>query len=427
MQEAGQRTEQLPKARRQEVFISIEVLRHLHGPTHKHGVYRGMKHPALPRFQYPWRRGNRFELLVDGHAYFPRMLEAIELARRHVLLEIYLFESGVVASRFIDALTRAAARAVPVKVLVDDFGAAKLLDNDRQRLTAAGVDLVFYNPVHLRKWLVNMFRDHRKLLIVDGEVAFVSGTGITDEFDAPKKPARSWRETAVRVNGPVLADWQALFVRVWNRHAPQALLLPAPTPRAETAGMSGRVVMNSSLVVQDIRHSLFQRVREARRRVWLTTAYFVPSRRLLRALKQAAGQGADVRLLLPGRNTDHPAIRHAGRRFYSSLLRRGVRIFEYQPRFLHAKTLLCDQWVSIGSSNFDRWNFRWNLEGNQEIDDPHFAASVRTMFEADIEESIEIDRQQWQRRRWITRLRERLWGRVDMWLENLGRRRVKWK
>ncbi len=384
-----------------------------------------MNHPARLKFQFPWRRGNHFELLVDGHAYFPRMLEAIELARRYVLLEIYLFESGAVASRFIEALTCAAARGVLVKVLTDDFGAAKLLDSDRKRLTAAGVDLLFYNPVLLRKWFGNMFRDHRKLLVVDGEVAFVSGTGITDEFDDPKEPARSWRETAVRITGPVLTDWQELFLHVWNRHVSQALVLPAPAPRAELADMRGRVTTASPLRAQDIRRSLFRRVRDAEQRVWLATAYFVPSRQLLRALKRAAQLGVDVRLLLPGSYTDHPAIRHAGRRFYSSLLRHGVRIFEYQPRFLHAKTLLCDQWVTIGSSNFDRWNLRWNLEANQEVDDPDFAGSVRAMMEADFMESVEIDKEQWQRRRWITRLREHLWGRVDMWLENLGRRRVK--
>jgi phosphatidylserine/phosphatidylglycerophosphate/cardiolipin synthase-like enzyme len=386
-----------------------------------------MSHPSLQKFQFPWRRGNRFELLVDGHAYFPRMLEAVELARHHVLLEIYLFESGAVASRFIEALLRATARGVAVKVLVDDFGAARLAPRDRERLTTAGVDLLFYNPVHLRQWFGNMLRDHRKLLIVDGEVAFVSGTGITDEFDNPRKPARSWRETAVRVSGPVLTDWQDLFIRVWNRHASLDLMLPAPAARTELADMRGRVATASPLRAQDIRRSLFRRVRDAKQRVWLVTAYFVPSRKLLRALKHAARQSADVRLLLPGPHTDHPAIRHAGRRFYSSLLRHGVRIFEYQPRFLHAKTLLCDQWVSIGSSNFDRWNLRWNLEANQEVDDVNFAAGVRSMLEADFMESVEIDREQWQRRRWITRLREHLWGRVDMWLENLGRRRVKWK
>src|SRR4030067_702983 len=188
-------------------------LRNLNDLAHKRGVYRRMDFPARLKFQFPWRRGNRFELLVDGHAYFPRMLEAVELARRYVLLEIYLFESGVVASRFIGALASAASRGAVVKVLIDDFGAAKLLDSDRARLTGAGVDLLFYNPVHLRKWFGNMLRDHRKLLIVDGEVAFVSGTGITDELADPKKPPRSWRETAVRASGPGLADRPGPFPR----------------------------------------------------------------------------------------------------------------------------------------------------------------------------------------------------------------------
>ena len=377
------------------------------------------------KFQFPWRRANRFELLVDGHRYFPRMLEAIERARRYVLLEIYLFESGTVAERFIEALVSAHARGVQVHVLVDDFGAAKLLAADRARLVAAGVELRFYNPLRLRKWLGNMFRDHRKLLIVDGEMAFVSGTGITDDFDNSKTPARSWRETALQVSGPILVDWQELFVRAWNRHAPRELILQTPTPLPEAANMRGRVATASALHVQDIRRSLYYRVHNARERVWMCTAYFVPSRRLLRALKHAARLGADVRLLLPGPYSDHPAVRHAGRRFYSSLMRHGVRIFEYQPRFLHAKTLLCDQWVSIGSSNFDRWNLRWNREANQEVDDVHFAAAVRAMLETDLEHSIEIDWQRWRRRHWITRLREHLWGRVDLWLDNIGRQRVK--
>src|SRR4030065_353064 len=128
-------------------------------------------------------------------------------------------KAALATTVFIGSLARAASRGVVVKVLIDDFGAAKLLDSDRARLTCAGVDLLFYNPVHLRKWFGNMLRDHRKLLIVDGEVAFVSGTGITDEFDDPKKPARSWRETAVRISGPELADWQGAVIGGWNRDA----------------------------------------------------------------------------------------------------------------------------------------------------------------------------------------------------------------
>jgi phosphatidylserine/phosphatidylglycerophosphate/cardiolipin synthase-like enzyme len=381
--------------------------------------------PARERGKYlfPWRPGNRFELLVDGRQFFPLMLEAIEKAQRYVLLEIYLFESGAVATRFIDAFVRAASHGVKVKLLLDDFGALGLSPQDRERLMQRGVELLLYNPIHFSKHLRNMFRDHRKLLIVDGEVAFVSGAGITDEFDFPEDPEQSWRETAVRIRGPVLVDWQKLFVRLWNRHAPEPLELPVPAPPAETDDMRGRVTVTTALARQDIKRSLYNRMRHAKCRVWLATAYFVPSRKVRRALKQAARRGVDVRLLLPGPYTDHPAIRHAGRRFYTGLLRAGARIFEYQPRFLHAKTILCDDWVSIGSSNLDRWNLRWNLEANQEVEHASFGDAVKIMFDEDFRNSIECLYEAWRRRPWHARLREQLWGRVDMWLESLGRRK----
>ncbi len=382
-----------------------------------------MKSKIAGKYLFPWRDGNHFELLVDGRLFFPRMIEAVGLARHHVLLEIYLFESGIVATRFIDAFVRAARRGVTVKLMLDDFGAMRLSRQDRDRLVQGGVDLLFYNPIHFRQHLQNMFRDHRKMLIVDGEVAFVSGAGITDEFDLPEQPERSWRETAVRIRGPVLADWQELFVRLWNRHASKGLDLPAPAAPAAPDGMRGRVTITTALAIQEIKRSLYNRVRHAERRVWIVTAYFVPSRKVRRALRQAAGRGVDVRLLLPGPYTDHPAIRHAGRRFYTGLLRAGLRIFEYQPRFLHAKTILCDDWVSIGSSNLDRWNLRWNLEANQEVDSIFFARGTQAMFEEDFLNSIECRYEDWRRRPWYARLREHLWGRVDMWLENLGRRK----
>lgn len=384
-----------------------------------------MKKKPLRKYLFPWRPRNRFELLVDGRCFFPRMLEAIERARHHVLLEMYLFESGVVATRFIDAFVRAAGRGVTVKLLLDDFGARGLLRRDREKLTQGGVDLALYNPLHIRKWLRNMLRDHRKLMVVDGELAFVGGAGITDAFDAPGHPELSWRETAVRVHGPVVKDWLVLFRRMWNRHVSRPLHLPKSAPPATADGRPGRVAITSSLATQEIKRSLYNRARHAEKRLWIATAYFVPSRKLRRVLERADRRGVDVRLLLPGAHTDHPAIRHAGRRFYSELLLAGVRIFEYQPRFLHAKTILCDDWTSIGSSNLDRWNLRWNLEANQEVDDAVFAEAVRSMFEEDFRNSVECRYEDWRRRPWHARWRERLWGRVDMWLESLGRRKAR--
>jgi len=386
-----------------------------------------MPPPATPnnrplKFQFSWRSGNRFELLIDGPRFFPRMLEAIGAAQRSVLLEMYLIESGAVATRFIEALANAARRGVGVKLLLDDYGARGLAQNDRQRLHDAGVELAFYNPISGTKLLGNIFRDHRKLLLVDDRVAFVGGAGIADEFDSPTHPAATWRETMLEIRGPVLTDWQALFLEAWNRHARVPATLPALVP-AVAGGGRGRVTSTRGLLTQEIKRSLLARLRGARERVWLATAYFFPPWRVRRLLRRAARRGVDVRLLLPGPVTDHPAARHAGRYLYRRLLESGVRIFEYQPRFLHQKAVLCDNWVSIGSTNLDRWNLRWNLEANQEAADAGLARATQEMFERDFRDAIEYRLDEWQRRPWYARMLEYAWSMVAMWAERLGRRK----
>lgn len=379
-----------------------------------------MRHRAGDGFLYPWREGNAFALLVDGARFYPRMLAAIESARSHVLLEMYLIESGAVSARFIDALARAARRGVRVCALLDAFGGLGLADVDRARLTDAGVAVVFFNPIKAAKRVRNLARDHRKLLLVDGAVAYTGGAGLTDEFDPPRAEDR-WRETMIEIRGPVVADWQHLFARAWEREARRPLGLALPSPAPHPDGMRGRVEVTQASVRQEITRSLLKRIRAARERVWISTAYFIPSWRIRRALRRAVARGVDVRIVVPGPRTDHPAVRHAGRRFYGRLLLAGVRLFEYQPRFLHSKAALCDQWVSIGSSNFDRWNLRWNHEANQAVDDARFAADVARMFEADFAAACEWRYSDWTRRPWVARAREYLWGKVDLWLDSVGR------
>lgn len=375
------------------------------------------------KYRFPWRPDNDFELLIDGVVFFPRMLGAIDAAREYILLEMYLFESGRLADRFIEALTGAARRGVRVLLLLDDFGARRLSRRDRQRLASADIELAFYNPLRYGELRRNLFRDHRKLLLVDGQVGFIGGAGITDAFDGLDQPTHAWRETMVQIRGPVLADWQALFAEVWDRLHAQPLDVLPRTPEPIAEGPLGRVSYSGGLKAQEVKRAAIKWIRGAEHRAWVATAYFIPSWKIRRALRRAARQGADVRLLLPGPYTDHPGVRQAGRRFYTRLLRNGVRIFEYQPRFLHQKVLLCDQHVSIGSTNLDRWNLRWNLEANQDVDDQDFAERVQTMLEEDFEHSREILFQQWRYRPWHRRLLEWFFGKVDLYLEGIGRRR----
>src|SRR5947207_1743867 len=183
---------------------------------------------------WPWRLGNEFRLLNDGGEFFARMLAAIEEARRDVLLEMYLVRSGAVATRFIDALERAAGRGARVCVMFDGFGALGLTRADRRRLLDAGLELRFFNPLRLGNRLSNLLRDHRKLLVADGRVAFVGGAGLTDDF-APGARRGAWRELMVEIQGPVIADWQRAFARTWRRCGPELALVEPPACEAHAA------------------------------------------------------------------------------------------------------------------------------------------------------------------------------------------------
>ena len=375
--------------------------------------------PDLEQFTttgWPWRLGNEFRLLNDGGEFFARMLAAIEEARRYVLLEMYLVRSGAVATRFIDALGRAAGRGARVCVMFDGFGALGLTRADRRRLLDAGLELRFFNPLRLGNRLSNLLRDHRKLLLADGRVAFVGGAGLTDDF-APGARRGPWRELMVEIQGAVIADWQRAFARTWRRCGPELALVEPPACEAHADGAAGRLSLSEARQRSVLANGVLRRIDSATARAWIMSAYFVPSRRFRKALRRAARRGVDVRLLLPGARTDHPWVRQAARRFYGKMLRNGVKIFEYQPRMLHAKMILCDDWVSIGSSNLDRWSFRWNLEANQEIADADFANTAAAVFAGDFAVSRALSRRYWRQRAWVDRLRETIAGVLDRELD----------
>ncbi|WP_104202748.1 phospholipase D-like domain-containing protein [Billgrantia saliphila] len=368
-----------------------------------------------------WREGNRFELLAESSRFLPAIFAAIKGARRSILIELYLVESGRLATMLIEALEQARQRGVSVALLLDAYGAMGLSSEDRRRLESAGVALRWFNPLGLRSLARNLTRNHRKLVVIDGREAFTGGFGVFDEF------LSAWYEIAVRIEGPVVADWVRLFSRLWDSpmtrgEGDPALVRQLALSLGESEdyrSMRGRVVWGQGYRYQAIRHSLHARVSSAQRRIWLCTPYFVPTLSLRMRLVRAARRGVDVRLLLPGRDHDHPGVRYAGQRFYKRLLRAGVRIFEFQPAFIHAKFTLVDQWSSIGSCNFDHWSLHWNLEANQEVEDPRFAAEVVALFERNFAASREISREEWARRPRWQRFKEWLFGSLDAWLTRL--------
>lgn len=382
-----------------------------------------MRHLPLRQLlplRFPWRDDNGFTLLVDGAQFFPRMLDAIASAQHSICMELYLVGSGEVFRSFHEALAAAARRGVDVRLLLDHFGSLALAPPDREQLQRDGIELALYNPVRLRAGLRNLFRDHRKILVVDDVVAFTGGAGLTDEFLHGKEGQPPWHELMLEIRGPVVADWRLLFERGWHGLSMTARNQPAASHAPRRVGeQRGRVAASSGPRAHLVMQSLYRQLRQTRQRLWLVTPYFMPSWKLRRELIKARQRGVDTRILVPGPQTDHPALRQASHRFYARLLQHGVRIFEYQPRFIHAKVAVCDQWVSIGSTNFDRWNFHWNLDANQEIDDPAFLQSILAVLERDWADSMELDYATWQRRGWWWRLLENITGSIDRWLSRL--------
>lgn len=381
---------------------------------------------------YQWRTGNRFELLIDGDNFFPRILAALDQAIERIDIELYLVDSGRSTRQWLDVLQRVRQRGVRVRCLLDAIGTDGLSRSERRELEQMGVELQFYNPSSLLSGHRLFHRDHRKLFIIDDRLAYVGGTGITDPFCQldPETGRTPWHEQMLEVEGPVVEDWADLFERMWqqggqreNRGLSAVRRVHVP-PVPDGGSGHGRVSYIGAREQKEVVVSLLAALRRGEQRVWLATPYFLPSWRIRRALARAAKRGVDVRLLLCGMTIDHPPVRYAGQRFYTRLLKAGVRIYEYQPRFTHLKTALVDDWVSLGSCNFDHWTLHWNLEANQQAVDPDLVQAVAESFEQDFAESDLWTLAGWRQLALWHRFKIRFWGQINrsvMWLFGIPR------
>jgi cardiolipin synthase len=339
------------------------------------------------------------------------MRAAIDAAQREVLIESYIFKDDATGRSLLETLGRAVARGVTVRVLADAFGSIATRRAFWKEMRAQGIEVRLFNPLfpHL---LLQPFRDHRKILVVDSVTAFTGGMNIGDEYGSSLSAhGGPWRDTHVQVEGPAAWAMAIVFTEAWHAAGGSPVVLGPLEP--QTGGVAALVLDSRPFRgTGEIASSLAAMVAAARQRIWITNAYFAPRRRAVDLLGQAAARGVDVRLLLPGRS-DVSLVRHAGHGHYAALLARGVRIFEYQAAVLHAKTVVADDFLSIaGSSNLDFRSFHFNAECNVVLFGSDTARCFTEAFEKDLEKSLEITRAQWARRSFGHRLGDALARRL---------------
>ena len=359
----------------------------------------------------PLSEGNRVDILCNGVEIFPSMLAAIKAAKKTINLEFYIYWDGEIGRTFAEALAERARAGVEVKVILDAVGSATMSRQLIDFLTRNAVDIEWYHP--LRWYTISRFnhRTHRKLLIVDGRVGFSGGVGIADTWLGDADARDHWRETMARVEGPVVTQMQFAFMDNWVKSRGELLTGLDYFPEVERAGNQVTQVIKSSPSEGSSTVKLLYIVSmvSAQQRIWISNAYFVPDRDTIRALEGAVRRGVDVRVIVPGEHTDVPLVRQASRVHYEWLLRRGIRIFEYQPTMMHAKTMVVDgTWTTIGSSNFDDRSFRLNDEVNVNVYDAPTARRMEEIFFEDLARSREVTLRKWFQRGTFDRLKERI-------------------
>jgi cardiolipin synthase A/B len=373
--------------------------------------------------------GNRITLLQDGPATYAAMLSAIGRAKDHVNVESYIIEDGEAGERFADALLERQAHGVQVNVIYDSVGALGTTPAYFERLSQAGMNVLEFNPVSplalKTAWAPN-HRDHRKLLVVDGRVAFLGGINISNVYSSGSGIGRSrraadpgggWRDTDIEIEGPAVAEFQKLFLGTWSKQHGKPFAkgdyLPVIAP------LGTEIVRAVGSTPDDpyslIYLTLISAITNAEKQVYVTNAYFVPDPQLMKALTDASARGVDVRLILP-MHSDSALASNAGRARYAELLGAGVKIYERRGAPLHAKTAVVDGvWSWVGSSNLDWRSALDNDEVNAVILGRDFAGQMQSAYARDMAASDAIDLETWQRRSIVLRLKEltaRMWGRL---------------
>ncbi|MFN2444994.1 MAG: phosphatidylserine/phosphatidylglycerophosphate/cardiolipin synthase family protein [Vicinamibacterales bacterium] len=349
----------------------------------------------------PISDGDRYEALENGDQVFPAMLAAIDQASQRISFESFIFSDGAVADRFTDALGRAAARGVTVRLVLDAYGSSDLSEAHTRRLADAGAQIVWFNL--LRPWTIEAtnYRTHRKVLAIDGTVAFVGGVGVRDHWLGDARTLEEWRDTQFRVTGPAVRALEASFYENWiEAGGLSAPALDAEPPTRADDARSIVVWSNPTAGASNIKLLYMLSIAGARETIDIQSPYFIPDASTRGVLDEARRRGVRVRIVTEGETTDAWPVKHASRAVYQELLDAGYEIHEFAPAMMHVKALVVDgTWSIIGSVNFDNRSLELNDELAVAVADARLGARLTAAFEADLRRCSRLDAATWRDQR----------------------------
>lgn len=357
--------------------------------------------------------GNAVTELLNGDQIFPPMLAAIKAAQKSVTFETYIYWSGDIGKQFADALSERARAGVPVHVLLDWVGSAKMEESYLAEMKEAGVQIEKFHKPHWYNLARLNNRTHRKLLVVDGQVGFTGGVGIAPAWTGNAQDPEHWRDSHYLVRGPAVAQMQATFLDNWLKVTGKVLHGEAYFPAIAPAGGQKAQMFSSSPSSGSESMQLMYHlaITAAEHSIDLSVAYFVPDDLTRKLLMDALARGVRVRLVTPGEHTDTETVKAASRATWGELLQAGAEIYEYGPTMYHCKVMIVDQLlVSVGSTNFDNRSFRLNDEANLNVYDAAFAQRQTHVFEDDIRRSRRVTYEAWLERPWSEKLHEKMTG-----------------
>jgi cardiolipin synthase A/B len=359
----------------------------------------------------PLTRGDTYIVHTNGNNAFPAMLEAIKSARHRVAFETYIYDTGTTAGQFTDALEAAARRGVDCRIVLDAVGASTMDESHIERLERAGCELGWFNQISTFTVEEANYRTHRKALVVDGDVAFIGGIGIADQWAFAIEDQPQWRDTHVEVRGPAAINIEAAFHENWMETG--GVAEPDLLPHAAASGPASSIVVWSSPAggANEMKLLFLLAIASARQTLDIQSPYLITDESSSWSLADARKRGVRVRLLSEGDITDAKPVKFAGRAQYETLMEQGIEVYEYQAAMMHTKAVIIDGVLTIiGSANFDNRSLELNDELNAAVFDRALAARMLADFEADLKRSKKLNLDEWRSRRIDERAREKLWS-----------------